>query len=90
MLNFCLLFVGEINFLFNFQNSTGEHFRSPRRNMRSSIEGQSDESETSSVCSERSERSFDSFKRPCDVSIRIFLMHLKLLKISVHWFNAMD
>lgn len=34
-----------------------------------SLDNQSDESETSSVCSERSERSFDSFKRPSDVSI---------------------
>ncbi|XP_074035924.1 CLIP-associating protein isoform X2 [Leptinotarsa decemlineata] len=47
-------------------SSAPDHFRSsPRRNMRS-IDNQSDESETSSVCSERSERSFDSFKRPCD------------------------
>lgn len=58
-----------LNIILYFQNNTGEHFRSPRRNMRSSIDGQSDESETSSVCSERSERSFDSFKRPCDVSM---------------------
>ncbi|KAG5871175.1 hypothetical protein JTB14_007902 [Gonioctena quinquepunctata] len=48
-----------------FNSSSTDHFRSPRRNMRS-IDNQSDESETSSVCSERSERSFESFKRPCD------------------------
>ncbi|XP_060519972.1 CLIP-associating protein isoform X2 [Cylas formicarius] len=38
------------------------HFRSPRKTIRS-LDNHSDESETSSVCSERS---FDSFKRPSD------------------------
>nr|CAH7724241.1 unnamed protein product [Callosobruchus chinensis] len=46
--------------------NSSEQFRTPRRSTRS-MENHSDESETSSVCSERSsDRSFDNFKRPCD------------------------
>ncbi|XP_072390555.1 CLIP-associating protein 1-A isoform X2 [Diabrotica undecimpunctata] len=45
--------------------NTSDHYRSPRKNIRS-VDNQSDESETSSVCSERSERSLDSFRRHCD------------------------
>lgn len=52
--------------------------------MRSSIDGQSDESETSSVCSERSERSFDSFKRPCDVSMIHYSECVYSLKMMSH------
>lgn len=48
-----------------WQNDSGDHYRSPRKTMRS-IDNHSDESETSSVCSERS---FDSYRRPSDVSI---------------------
>nr|XP_015837162.1 PREDICTED: CLIP-associating protein 1-B isoform X6 [Tribolium castaneum] len=44
------------------QNDSTDHYRSPRKSMRS-IDNHSDESETSSVCSERS---FDSFRRPSD------------------------
>ncbi|XP_063908191.1 CLIP-associating protein isoform X3 [Zophobas morio] len=43
-------------------NDSADHYRSPRKTMRS-LENHSDESETSSVCSERS---FDSFRRPSD------------------------
>ncbi|CAG9837434.1 unnamed protein product [Diabrotica balteata] len=46
-------------------DNTSDHYRSPRKNIRS-VDNQSDESETSSVCSERSERSLDSFRRHCD------------------------
>ncbi|KAJ8972441.1 hypothetical protein NQ317_000032 [Molorchus minor] len=45
-----------------FQNDSPEHYRSPRKGMRT-LDNHSDESETSSVCSERS---YDSFKRPSD------------------------
>ncbi|CAH1986214.1 unnamed protein product [Acanthoscelides obtectus] len=46
--------------------NSSDHFRTPRRAMRS-MDNHSDESETSSVCSERSsDRSFDNFKRPSD------------------------
>ncbi|KAK9875379.1 hypothetical protein WA026_007774 [Henosepilachna vigintioctopunctata] len=44
-------------------NDSTDSYRSPRKGMRSMDGMHSDESETSSVCSERS---FDSFKRPCD------------------------
>ncbi|XP_076259114.1 CLIP-associating protein isoform X28 [Rhynchophorus ferrugineus] len=45
-----------------FNDSGESHYRSPRKTMRS-LDNHSDESETSSVCSERS---YDSFKRPSD------------------------
>ncbi|KAJ8928598.1 hypothetical protein NQ314_018804 [Rhamnusium bicolor] len=44
-------------------NDSTEHYRSPRKSGMRSLDNHSDESETSSVCSERS---FDSFKRPSD------------------------
>ncbi|CAH1111377.1 unnamed protein product [Psylliodes chrysocephalus] len=56
-----------------FNSSTTDHYRIPRKNIRS-IDNQSDESETSSVCSERSERSFDSFRKTCDDINQIIAM----------------
>ncbi|VEN50087.1 unnamed protein product, partial [Callosobruchus maculatus] len=54
--------------------NSSEQFRTPRRSTRS-MENHSDESETSSVCSERSsDRSFDNFKRPCDDINQIIAM----------------
>ncbi|XP_068894094.1 CLIP-associating protein 1-A isoform X5 [Tenebrio molitor] len=50
------------NALADVFNDSGDHYRSPRKTMRS-IDNHSDESETSSVCSERS---FDSYRRPSD------------------------